>query len=232
MVGPSMTEQSRSALIVMAKRPFPGQTKTRLTPPLSAAAAADLYACFLQDVIALARSLPGVTPFIAFTPQEAEVYFHVLAPDVQLIPQIGETLGQRLNYALTYCQKAGFNQVAAINSDSPTLPQGFLAQAFDELNDDGTDVVLGPCEDGGYYLIGWKRPCSRLVCDVEMSTPHVLRDTLALAADEGLGITLLPTWYDVDEAADLQRVFNDLQAAPNDSLTHHFLLDLFMKLES
>ena len=222
-----MTESCGAALIVMAKRPFPGQTKTRLTPPLSAAAAADLYACFLHDVLALACSLPGVTPFIAYAPLEAEAYFQALAPEVRLIPQMGETLGERLNYVLTYCLEAGFSRVAAINSDSPTLPQRYLAQAFAALNDAGTDVVLGPCDDGGYYLIGWKRPYPRLVCDVEMSTPHVLQDTLALAAAAGLNAVLLPAWYDVDNAADLRRVFNDLQAAPNGRLTHDFLLNFY-----
>ena len=227
-----MKERSRSALIVMAKRPFPGQTKTRLTPPLSAADAADLYACFLRDVIDLACALPGVTPFIAYAPQEAAAYFQALAPGVQLIPQVGETLGERLNFVLTYCQQAGYNQVAAMNSDSPTLPQYYLAQAFEELNHAGTDVVLGPCEDGGYYLIGWKRPYPRLVRDVEMSTPQVLQDTLTLAADEGLRVALLPAWYDVDDAADLRRVFTELQAAPNDSFTHRFLLDFYLKVET
>ncbi|MCP4415949.1 MAG: glycosyltransferase [Chloroflexi bacterium] len=224
--------QSPSALIVMAKRPFPGQTKTRLTPPLSATAAADLYACFLRDEIALARSLPGVTSFIAYAPHDAEAYFRALAPGVQLIPQLGETLGERLNYVLTHCLDAGFSQVAAMNSDSPTLPQRYLAQAFDELNDVGTDVVLGPCDDGGYYLIGWKRPYPRLVCGVEMSTSHVLQDTMAIAAVEALRVTLLPAWYDVDDEADLQRVFSDLQAVPNDSFTHDFLKELYGVQES
>ncbi len=227
-----MKPENRAALIVMAKRPFPGQTKTRLTPPLSPEAAADLYACFLRDMIELASNFPGVTPFIAFAPLDAEAYFRDLAPGVRLIPQIGRTLGERLNYVLSYCLDAGFDRVVAINSDSPTLPPRYVAQAFTELASSATDVVFGPCEDGGYYLIGWKRPCPRLVCEVTMSTPQVLQDSLAIAAEEGLQTALLPPWYDVDNAADLQRVKDDLAATDGAHFTQLFLQDLALEPES
>ena len=98
-----------------------------------------------------------------------------------------------------------------MNSDSPTLPLAYLTQAFAHLDDPATDVVLGPCDDGGYYLIGWKRPLPRLVQEVEMSTEHVLADTLAVAAEEGLTTALLPVWYDVDSAAELARIQAELR---------------------
>ena len=220
-----MKDQSRSALIVMAKRPFPGQTKTRLSPPLSAKDAAELYACFLRDAIDLACTVPDVTLFIAYAPLGAEAYFRQLAPDVQLILQVGDTLGERLDYVLTSCLDAGYSRVAAMNSDSPTLPHAYLAQAFRSLHDAVTDVVLGPCDDGGYYLIGWKRPYPRLVCEVAMSTPQVLQDTLAIAAEEGLNVALLPSWYDVDDGEDLARMTHDLQQSPQGSHTRQFLLE-------
>jgi rSAM/selenodomain-associated transferase 1 len=226
MVGAVVTQESRAALIVMAKQPFPGRTKTRLTPPLSASDSADLYACFLRDVIALAASLSGVTPFIAYAPVTAEAFFRAFAPDVQLIPQVGDTLGERLEYVLTTCLDAGFERVAAMNSDSPNLPQRFLAEAFELLGDGATDVVLGPCEDGGYYLIGWIRPNPCLVRDVKMSTPHVLDDTLAIAAAENLRVSLLPTWYDVDSGDELQRLLDDRDNLPADSHTLRFLREL------
>ena len=100
-----------------------------------------------------------------------------------------------------------------MNSDSPTLPLTYLARAFEALAD-GADVTLGPSADGGYYLIGVKQPTPRLLREVRMSTPTVLADTLALAAEEGLRVELLPAWYDVDEAADLVRLAGELAAAP------------------
>lgn len=214
------------ALIVMAKQPFPGRTKTRLTPPLSAGASADLYTCFLRDVIDLACSLPHVTPFIAYAPVDAEPFFREFAADIQLIPQVGNTLGERLEFVLTSLLDAGFEHVAAMNSDSPNLPQRFLAEAFERLDEPDTDVVLGPCEDGGYYLIGWNRPNPRLVREVTMSTPHVLQDTLAIAAEENLRVCLLPTWYDVDSESELLRLRDEFEQVSAESHTRAFLRDL------
>lgn len=205
---------TRKALLVMAKRPFPGQTKTRLTPYLTEDEAAELYACFLRDVLDLVRGLPDVTPFIAYAPADPEtaVYFRECAPDFELVPQIGATLGERLDGVLSHCLQNGYDLVAAMNSDSPTLPAAYLNEAFARLADPQADVVFGPCEDGGYYLIGWKRPYPQLVRDVQMSTDHVLQDTLAIAATEKLQVSLLPSWYDVDGAAELQRLQEALQS--------------------
>lgn len=201
----------------MAKRPYPGQTKTRMIPALTAQEAADLYACFLQDILALARSVPGVTPFIAYAPADntTKSYFQELAPDFGLVPQLGADLGARLDGVLTYCLHNGYAQVVAMNSDSPTLPPAYLAQAFTRLDDPAVDVTLGPCEDGGYYLIGWKQAQPRLVRDVQMSTNHVLQDTLALAQADNLRVALLPSWYDVDELAELRRLQAELRQKPD-----------------
>lgn len=217
---------SRQALVVMAKQPAAGRTKTRLSPPLSAPEAAELYACFLRDTLDLVRSLPGVAPVIAYTPLQpaAQAYFQALAPDFHLVPQDGKTLGERLEMVLSHCLDRGYTRVAAMNSDSPLLPIEYLRQAFVLLKDAHIDVVLGPCDDGGYYLIGWKRLHPRLVREVEMSTSRVLSDTLALAAQEGLGVALLPPWYDIDTAADLRRLQDDLAALPeNGRYTRRFL---------
>ena len=100
-----------------------------------------------------------------------------------------------------------------MNSDGPTLPPAYLVEAFARLRD-GADVVLGPSDDGGYYLIGLKRPAPRLLREVRMSTPSVLADTLAIAAEEGLTVALLPAWYDVDDAASLGRLAVELRDAP------------------
>jgi hypothetical protein len=201
-----ISEKPERALLVMAKRPFPGRTKTRLVPPFSPSEVAVLYECFLRDVLDTVRNVPDITPFIAFTPIQEIDYFRQLAPDFGLIPQEGQTLGQRLEYVLRQVQSLGFRLVAAINSDSPTLPAAYLSQAFTELDKPVVDVVFGPCEDGGYYLIGWKRPFPRLVLDVRMSTSHVLRDTLALADEEKARAALLPSWYDVDDVTDWERL--------------------------
>lgn len=211
---------SQRILIVMAKRPFPGRTKTRLTPPLSPAAAAQLYECLLQDTLNSVRSVPNTQPAIAFSPAAEKPYFQALAPDFLLLPQVGETLSQRLDNVLSSCLQNGYAQVAAINSDSPALPANYLAQAFTELNDVTTELVLGPVSDGGYYLIGWKRPLSSTVLEVQMSTPTVLEDTLAVAGRLKLRSTLLPTWHDIDDIEDLRWAKSNNLIPANSHLAH------------
>jgi uncharacterized protein len=199
------------ALLIVAKRPVPGQTKTRLCPPLSAEQAAQLYECFLRDTLDLARAVSGVVRSIAYLPHEEDKYFRQLAPDFELLPQVGASLGERLDNALTRCLSDGYERAVIMDSDSPTLPSTFVAQAFDALDD--ADVTLGPCEDGGYYLIGLRRPQPRLLREVRMSTPDVLRDTLALAEQDSLRVALLPTWYDVDTIQELDRLRGELRKA-------------------
>jgi uncharacterized protein len=200
------------ALIVVAKRPAPGQTKTRLTPPLSAAQAAQLYECFLRDTLDLMRGVPDVQRSIAFLPVETRDYFAHLAPDFDLILQAGDDLGTRLDHALTHYLTRGCDHAVIMNSDGPTLPIGYVRQAFTELAA-GAEVVLGPTADGGYYLIGLSRPAPRLLREVRMSTSRVLVDTLALAREDNLRVTLLPAWYDVDDAVSLSRLFAELNTA-------------------
>ena len=225
-----MGHRVENAIIIMAKRPFPGQTKTRLTPFLSPEQAAKLYECFLLDVIEKVSYLTNVTPFIAYSPTTAVSYFQEIAPSIAIIPQKGKSLGDRLNFVMSTCLDMGFKQVAAINSDSPNLPSVNLAIAFEKLSDPATDVVLGPCEDGGYYLIGWKRPYPALVREVEMSTPHVLEDTLNIAERLQLKVAQLPVWYDVDSKDELIKLQVDLQTNPADApKSNRFLSALAIK---
>jgi rSAM/selenodomain-associated transferase 1 len=200
---------TRRALIVMAKQPVAGQTKTRLSPPLSPIKAAELYSCLLLDTLEAVRDAArqlSLRQFIAFHPSQSQRDFRALAPDFQLLAQQGHNLSERLARALLFVQEQGYDQVTAINSDSPALPVSFLIQAYRELDDPGKDIVLGPCDDGGYYLIGWKRPFPNLVRDVTMSTPTVLTDTMVLAKGAGLQVAILPPWYDVDDASALYRL--------------------------
>jgi uncharacterized protein len=208
-----------NVLIVVAKRPTPGQTKTRLTPALAPEQAAALFECFLLDTLTLMRQVPGVQREIAYLPEHEWAYFAGLAPDFGLHLQQGADLGARLDEALQHYLAGGGCSVVIMDSDSPTLPAACLTRAFATL-ESGADVVLGPCDDGGYYLIGLKRPASRLLREVHMSTPTVTEETLALAAAEGLKVSLLPTWYDVDEITSLQRLADELEAAGPEVAAH------------
>ncbi|MEI7769485.1 MAG: TIGR04282 family arsenosugar biosynthesis glycosyltransferase [Chloroflexales bacterium] len=210
---------AHNALLVVARAPIAGQTKTRLCPPLDGATAAALYTCFLRDTLALMDQVPDVRRTIGYLPEDATGYFRDLAPHMALAPQRGADLGERLDSLLCDALAGGAAQAVVMDSDSPTLPAVYLRQSFAELAA-GADVVIGPCEDGGYYLIGLRRPQPRLLREVRMSTPDVLRDTLAIAAELGLRAALLPTWYDVDTATELARLREELRAAPPDVAAH------------
>jgi hypothetical protein len=208
------------SLVVMAKRPAAGATKTRLAPPLTSEQAANLYECFLLDALHIARSIPDIVGYIAYPPADGQDYFLRLAPDFALIPQIGAGLGDRLAYVIEEITRRHRGPVVAMSSDSPTLLAAYVARAFDVLARNEADVVLGPCDDGGYYLIGLSLPQPRLLREVPMSTPHVLRDTLALAATAGLRAALLPPWYDIDVADDLRRLAAELAAGLPEGAHH------------
>lgn len=202
------------ALVIVAKQPAPGKTKTRLSPPLSMEQAAELYACFLEDTLDIVRHVLGVERMVTYTPESAGAYFAHLAPDFTAIPQRGPDLGSRLDNTANTLLERGFQQILLINSDGPNLPATYLQTAFDKLAD-GCDIVLGPCDDGGYYAIGLKESNPRIFRNVRMSTSTVTRDTLAIAGEMGLRVHLLPTWYDVDDLSSLKRLATELDIEPS-----------------
>jgi rSAM/selenodomain-associated transferase 1 len=195
----------------MAKAPLPGQVKTRLCPPLSPDEAADLYRCFLLDKIQQVRALERARPVIAYAPEDAGQIFGAMAPDLELLPQRGADLGVRLTGILERLLQSGHDGAVAIDSDTPTLPVRLLQQAVDRLADDPElDVVLGPTEDGGYYLIGLKAPQPVLFTDMPWSTADVLPETMRRAETRSLRLAQLRPWYDVDTPDDLNRLRAEL----------------------
>ena len=201
------------ALIVVAKEPQPGRTKTRLCPPLTPASAAGFYRCLLLDTLALVQRLEAADHTLAYTPATARNYFARLSPNsFRLVPQVGADLGQRLANALGHHFDLGYRRAVIMNSDGPTLPLACLEQAFAGL--DGADVTLGPGHDGGYYLIGMKRLHAELFQGIDWSTERVIPQTLAICRRLGLAVHQLPEWYDVDVAEDLERLRRDLAGDP------------------
>jgi len=200
----------------MAKEPSVGVTKTRLSPPLRGQEATRLYRCFLLDTLGLMQRVASARPIIAYFPDEAELFFRDIAPPgFDFVPQVGADLGERLDNVLRQCLHSGYGQAVVMDSDSPTLPVAYLRQAFLELDNAAVDVVLGPCDDGGYYLIGLKSPCSALFRGIVMSTSTVMAETVERAREQGLRVACLPRWYDVDRPEDLERLIEELRFQPD-----------------
>ena len=202
-----------AALIVVAKKPEPGSTKTRLCPPFTPEAAAEFYGCLMRDTLALAVKLQGVDFILAYTPASAVDYFRHLVPDgFRLFPQSGDDLGERLANALAHHLQQGYRKAVIMNSDGPTLPLTHLKEAFTGL--DHVDVTLGMGHDGGYYLIGLKQFYPGLFQNIEWSTAKVIPRTLEICRNLKLKVQRLPEWYDVDVEADLNRLCRDLKENP------------------
>jgi uncharacterized protein len=204
------------ALAVMAKAPRPGKVKTRLTPPLTSDQASALNICFIRDTtenIQQVTEASNSAGLVAYTPVGDEGAFEGLLPSAfRLLPQRGDGFGERLLCACEDLFSCGFSAACLIDSDSPTMPQGALLQAVERLSRAGDRMVLGASDDGGYYLIGVKRLHHRLFEQIDWSTERVFEQTLERAREIGLSAELLPTWYDVDDAATLERLRRELSA--------------------
>ena len=174
----------RGVLAVMAKAPRAGLVKTRLCPPLSPDEAAELAGAFLLDAVDQVRSVAAVRPAMAYAPLDARAFFHALAPDFALVAQRGEDLGARLSHAFEDLLADGAPGAIVIGSDVPTLPSAVLEAALERLA--GADLVLGPSEDGGYYLIGLREPRAALFADMAWSTEVVFEETMRRASALGL----------------------------------------------
>ena len=201
------------SLIVVGKAPIAGEAKTRLVPPLSADAAAALYRGFLLDTLHLATSLDWEHIALIHPAGHADL-LRPLANGVNLVEQPGEGLGRALAYAFeSRLDDAGNSTAVLIGSDNPTLPAQ-LVQSAQAALEAGSDLVLGPTVDGGYYLIGMRRHHPALFERIDWSTSRVLRQTLERAADLRLSVRTVGEWYDVDEPADLERLQRELAGAP------------------
>jgi rSAM/selenodomain-associated transferase 1 len=198
----------------MAKASAPGRTKTRLVPPLTYQDAASLNTVFLQDIseniLAAAKRTP-IAGYMAFGPSGAGGFFRDTLPS-----QIGQfeawlpNFGDCLHLAVCELLNRGHCGAIVLNSDSPTLPTALLVEAAELLMRPGERAVLGPANDGGYYLLGLKRAHRRMFDDIEWSTSRVADQTRARAREIGLELHVLRQWYDVDDIGALNVLCQEL----------------------
>jgi rSAM/selenodomain-associated transferase 1 len=212
---------SDCAIGIMAKAPRPGLSKTRLCPPLRPVEAAGLSAAFLRDIsenILLAGCAAPIAGYVAYAPAGQEALFKghlaagtrlLLADGTPLMPPDVQGFGRCLLHAILAMLARGHGAAVVLNSDSPTLPTALLVRAAVALAAPDDRVVLGPAEDGGYYLLGMKAAHAHLFSDVAWSTDSVAETTRARAATLGLEVVELPAWYDVDDHAALNRLLDE-----------------------
>ncbi len=198
----------RRALVVVAKAPRAGQTKTRLAPPLTLDSAADLYRAFLLDTLSMACALEWER-IALIHPRGDGPGLQPLARGIDLVEQPGHGIGDALRFAFEHHFSLGFERVVLIGSDNPTLSAEPLIAA-----ERADDVAIGPTRDGGYYLIGMRQPHLGLFSGIDWSTSRVYAQTLQRARELGLRVESVQEWYDVDERADLDHLVTDLRTLP------------------
>jgi rSAM/selenodomain-associated transferase 1 len=191
----------------MAKQPVAGKVKTRLCPPLTPDAAAQIAERFLRETVARAEEANCAEVVLAYAPSEGEAWFQEAFPGLARIAQPEGDLGARLIHVCEVAWQRRYQPCVLIGMDSPDMPPEFLQEAFEALRpgSEGSDVVLGPTDDGGYYLIGlkWREP--RLFEEIAWSTDQVFAQTCERARVLNLKLHLLPQWHDIDTGDDLQR---------------------------
>jgi len=196
----------------MTKVPRAGTVKTRLQPPLTPSEAAELNICFLRDIAAAISAAGERSQGVGvFTPAGSEKeYEDVLPPHFDLIPQRGNGFGERLTNAVDDLLHVGFESCCLINSDSPTATVEAFRQAAIQLQGADDRIVLGPSDDGGYYLIGMRKLHQHLFEEIDWSTERVFAQTDERAREVGLKVQVLPKFYDVDDGATLRRLCEEL----------------------
>ncbi len=207
-----------AAVAIVCKTPGVGGGKSRLRPLLGIDRVAELSACFIRDI---AATLDGLGPTVGgsriaiYSPAGSEEALRPLLPGHwRLVFQQSATIGEVLHASTTAFLDEGHDCALVVNADSPTLPARVVEQAVAALRAPGDRAVFGPASDGGYYLVGLKRPHARLFEDITWSTPTVLAHSRERAAEIGLPVVLLPTWYDVDDAETLAVLQAELAGTP------------------
>lgn len=202
------TGSNLNAIVIMAKAPVLNEVKTRLIPPLGPETASLLYYGFLLDKIEQVKTIEA-RRFVAYTPQTSGSFFRsIMPPGFSLINQEGEDLGDRLANVSKILFESGAKKVLMLDSDTPNLPTVLIRDGISRLDD--VDVVVGPCEDGGYYLIGMRSWAPELFHGIPWSTSEVADMTVKKAQSLDLSVSLLDKWYDVDTMIDLERLKRDL----------------------
>ena len=203
--------ETRRLILVFVRYPDPGRVKTRLAAAVGETNAADLYRAFVEDLVGRCRSLS--CPMAVMVAEAADVertrvwLTETLGRKPVCLSQQGCDLGERMAAALEGAFGQGFDQAILVGSDIPDLPIEILKKGFDALG--SNDAVIGPCRDGGYYLIGFRSIGFRreVFRGVHWSTDTVFSETCRLMEENHLDFGILPPWDDVDTFEDLKRLY-------------------------
>jgi rSAM/selenodomain-associated transferase 1 len=192
----------KGALIIFAKVPDKNNVKTRLAGHLTDDERLKLYTKLLNDTIWKLRCIPDIKTYICYTPESAEGYFNRSRLDV--FPQTNGDIGKRMFEAIQHLLAKGYERVLLVGVDIPGLADSIITDAMNMLA--VNDVVFGPAKDGGYYLVGIRKPIEELFEDIEWSTKDTLKQSIRIAESLGLTVAFTEVLSDIDTIDDVKRV--------------------------
>src|SRR3989338_1648464 len=200
----------KDCLIIFAREPKAGKVKTRMQGHLSLDMCVKLYKAFLKDALELARALKCSDKVLAYESSEPEPgYLKTIAWGFLFHKQEGKNLGEKMYHAFRFAKRNKCDKTIIIGSDSPNLHAEYIKDAYRRLGKN--DIILGPAQDGGYYLVGLKNPCKGIFKGIKWSSKTVLEDTLKNARNMSKKVWILKKWYDVDDPIGLVRLKSDLK---------------------
>lgn len=195
----------KKALITFVKAPVPGKVKTRLQTDVAPADVAEIYKAFITEITSQCARIEGVDRLLGCAPSKDHVFLKEVSKKFRMksFDQRGADLGDKIINAFRDYFKKGYSKIVLIGSDSPTIPMSYMKKAFNAL--DRHDMVLGPCCDGGLYLIGARNKIvPDIFHDIQWDSSKVLSKTLDNIEQSDIKLFLLPFWYDVDTIAELR----------------------------
>ncbi len=213
-----------NAVIVFIKSPEKSRVKTRLAKGVGQTAALELYRCFVMDVLDMVQSTPWALRVYYYPGNASDRIRSWLGDDLELFPQRGATLGDKMENALADTFAAGFNRAVLIGSDLPDLPSGIIDKAFKGLEQ--CSAAIGPSRDGGYYLIGFTAGgfTPQIFNGIAWGTSEVFDLTLKVFKQHRVSHYALPMWHDIDTREDLSFLKRD-----PDSETAGHTIDYLLK---
>lgn len=199
-----------NALIIMTRVPVPDKTKTRLMDVYTGRECAELQECFLKDIFEMCEGIRRrMDIFVTYTPEFETVRLRGYTPGyMKLFPQEGEDLGRRMLNSIRHILSKGYEKVVLIGSDIPEVKPEAVLQAMEAL--DSNDMCIGPTYDGGYYLIGMKKPEQAVFePDIRWGGETVFENTVRLARNSGLSVSVVRECRDIDTKEDIRGLMRE-----------------------
>lgn len=191
---------SKNALVIFAKYPQKGKVKTRLAKDIGEEKALTIYTTLLKTIIQEHQNR-RYDLIIGFTPKEKEHDFKKDYPELRYLAQEGNDLGERMHNAFKQLSNQ-YQKVIIVGADNPDVTEKTVNQAFTLLEDQ--QVILGPTFDGGYYLIGMKKP-HNIFTNINWGSETVFEQTLQLIKEQQLTLSLLEKKHDIDTVNELEK---------------------------